>query len=153
MPETVSFAIGGKHSRLSRSDVDRAADELPEGDGDVRVWALDHPNGRRLPLKPLFRRATGIEKFTSQRAQSVFGRLGYTVVDVTREPRTQRVDAAPTAIAIEPPSDETHRAAPDVNNNVTILRCAVEYAATRPQMNADDVIAAARAFEQWVGHS
>ena len=51
----------------------QAAEGLPEGDDDVRVWAVELDDGRRVPLKALFRRATDLSDFTSQRAQRSSG--------------------------------------------------------------------------------
>src|SRR6266568_4253133 len=69
------------------------------GDNDVRVWAAELDDGRRVPLKALFRRATDLSDFTSQRAQSVISRLGFRVINVAQESRGTRPSSSPNLAA------------------------------------------------------
>jgi hypothetical protein len=145
--DEVTFSLHNERHSLSREQVDRALNELPEGTDDIRVWAVQ-VQGRRVPLKALFRRATGIDDFTPQRAASVLQRLGYQVVDVTRQPPAAATNGgagqgpqAPTAAPANGRGDEARLA---------LLHASVEYASTRPQMTAEDVVEAARTFERFI---
>ena len=143
---------------LSRPCTSRVPRNPTDGRRRCARVGCGHAGRAPAPLEPLFRQASGLtEDFTSQRARSVLDRLGYTVVNVSNLPRGVQPSpaAAATENATEAGGPEHDNAAADGagTERVNILRCAIELAASRPEMTADDVVSAADTFARWMNES
>jgi len=142
--EAIEFRLNGQQLRLTRQTViDSVADQTPQS---VNTWAVK-VGGRLFPVKQVFARATGTNRtdFISHRARDVLRRLGFEVIDAGRG------DASSV-----PPNGNgssagsTHQDRRSMNTRLAALTAAVQFAATRPETQLDDVLRAADAFEAWL---
>lgn len=142
--DQIDFQLGGKRYHLTARDVvARMADEAPE---PVQTWAVE-VDGRLFPVKQVLATATGVDRneFISHRARDLLRRLGFSVLDITRE------EAAPTATAKRPVAPVLQSTTDQqLAVRVAALEAAVRHVANTPNVSSEQVLKAAEAFESWL---
>lgn len=137
MSQELEFKLAGETIRLSRADViDAVRHERPE---PIQKWSVQI-EGRWFPVKQVFRKVLDRSDFTSHRARDVLTRLDLEV----------RAFGEPLAVKATPQPEPAAAVEASASSRVTALKLALDYAASRPELRATDVVAAADAFASWL---
>jgi len=136
------FTLRGRRFRMRRQDfIDAVSGQSPQ---PLLTWAVDI-DGTWYPPKQIVRTGTGASQFTSHEAIAVLRRFGFEAFDVTRT-------GPPAAGSANGTGD---KAVTDEAQYVPSLRQmalekAIQFVSARPDSTADDVIEAAKKFEDWL---
>lgn len=147
--DQIQFTMSGRTLRLNRTQViEKLRPVRPEA---IQTWAVE-VDGRRFPVKQALSHLTGVRPadFITHRARDIFERLGFTVVNVTRQldppaPRPRATPPVPEAA----PAPTQPDAEPD-RIRLQALQLAMAFMNHRPQTTADGVVKAAAKFERWL---
>ena len=129
--DEIDFTLDGTRYHLTRLAVIKAmAKQTP---GRIQTYAVDIA-GQRFPVKQVLAQAlqVPVTSFISTRAQDLLAKLGFEVINVEEK-------GAP------PPSRAK------VKNEERALSLAVELHARRRDARAEDVLATADLFADWLG--
>jgi hypothetical protein len=145
--DQIQFTMSGKTLQLNRQKViEKLRPVKPEA---IQTWAVEI-EGKRFPVKQALSQVTGVRpaEFITHRARDIFERLGFTVVNVTRqlEPKPHR--GAPGAKVMGPPGPG-HTGEPD-RIRLQALQLAMAFMSHRTQASPDAVLEAAAKFETWL---
>ena len=142
--DQIEFQLNGRRIRLARQQVmEQLRGVTPE---PIRTWAVE-VDGRLFPVKQVIAATLAQERadITTYRSRDLLRRVGFRVIDTTAERK----------IETPPPSSDEHTSAHQPDRSVgelrlAALRLAVEYAATRPDVQPEEIIDVAKRFESWL---
>jgi hypothetical protein len=100
-----------------------------------------------FPVKQVLATATGVDRneFISHRARDLLRRLGFPVLDVTREKAgPSATSKPPRAPAVQATTDQRLAA------RIAALEAAVHHVAGAPNMSLKEVLNVAETFESWL---
>lgn len=147
--DQIQFTLSGRTLRLNRAQViEKLRPVKPEA---IQTWAVE-VEGKLFPVKQALSHLTGVRpaEFITHRARDIFERLGFPLVNVTRQlepklPRTSQTPAATEGASAPAPSDVE----PD-RIRLQALQLAMAFMNHRPQTTADGVVKAAEKFDRWL---
>jgi hypothetical protein len=142
--DQIDFQLGGKRYHLTADDVTaRMANESPE---PVQTWAVE-VDGRRFPVKQVLATTTGVDRseFISHRARDLLRRLGFLVLDVTRETTAPGpTPKQPVVPVLQPNTDQ------QLVVRIAALEAAILHVAGTPNIPLEQVLTVAETFESWL---
>jgi hypothetical protein len=142
--DQIDFQLGGKRYQLTAQDVMTCmAHAVPE---PVQTWAVDI-QGRLFPVKQVLATVTGVDRneFISHRARDLLRRLGFHVLDVTREKVAPSPAVELTATPVPRPLTDRQ-----LSVRIAALESAVRHVARTAELPVDQVLNVAETFESWL---
>lgn len=137
--DELEFQMNGQPMRLSRQQViDRIKGQHAES---IQTWAVEI-EGELFPVKQAFAEATGLGRtsFISHRARDLLQRLGFRVLDVSRQLTSGRT------AELNGTSTDSDR----VSVRLIALSLAAQCLSGRSDIRVSDVLDTAATFEKWV---